>query len=205
LEQTVELFSGKDRPFSLIARALGYETFTFDSDAGSGANLIGDVRTAQPEALPHGPLVVWSAPPCEAFLKAQDWSEGLPKTDEARMAEEVLGAAITLMSRLQPKWWFIETPKLTLLRKLPLMTGFNRGYPSRTRKTVAHRNYGAERSQESDIWTNAFWWKPEPAAPASPTAQGTSKPQGAMERVPAPVYSEILSQLELYEQRPNAG
>lgn len=199
MDQTVELFSGPERPFSRVAAALGYQTFTFDPDPRSGAKLVGDARTVSADLLPQEPLIVWTAPPCEAFANAQDWAQGMAQTVSARQAEEVLGAAITLMSRLRPKWWFVETPKLDVIRKLPLMTGFNRGYPSRIRKTVTHGDYGSETPGQTDIWTNAFWWRPEPL-PASGSPK-TAKGAMPILRAPPPVYSEILTQLDSYRNR----
>jgi hypothetical protein len=199
MNQTVELFSGPENPFSSVAAALGYGTFTFDPDPQSGAQLAGDARMVSADLLPQEPLIVWTAPPCEAFTNAQDWTHGMAQTDAARQAEEILGAAITLMSRLRPKWWFVETPKLEVIRKLPLMAGFNRGYPSRIRKTVIHADYGSETTGQTDIWTNAFWWQPEPL-PESGGPQ-IAKGEVPIRRVPPPVYSEILSQLDSYQNR----
>jgi len=89
-------------------------------------------------------------------------------------------------------WWFLETP-ISLPRNLPLMSGFNRGHPSRVRHTINHEAYGGDKAQSSDIWTNAYWWSPRPEN-AEFAASASRKPP----RVPAPVFAEIFDQLEQY-------
>lgn len=189
-EQTVELFSGEEKTFSLIASALGYKTFTVDKNPSFSPSLVADVGDLKAVQLPEKPLIVWAAPPCRAFAAASAWKSGEPATPEAEDALDLLGRTITLIAMTHPTWWFLETPK-SPLRKMPLMAGFNRGYPSRNRHTIKHDEYGGASGRETDIWTNAFWWLPRPAE-ASIGEENSSR------RVPPYAIAEILNQLDAY-------
>lgn len=189
-DQTVELFCGQEKTFSQLASALGYKTFAVDRDPAVEPDLVADIQDLGPADLPVQPLLVWVRPPSHAFAGPGAWKGGEPATPEAEEALAVLGRAITLMSRMQPTWWFVETPK-SPLRKNPLMAGFNRGYPTRTRQTIKHDEYGGAAGLESDIWTNAFWWLPR-GGEAAPTDRS------GVRGVPPMVIAEILEQLDNY-------
>ncbi len=190
MEQTVELFCGEQKAFSQIASALGYSTFTVDSNPAFGPKLSADLRTLDLSVLPKQPLIVWAAPPDTGFGK-EHW-DGIDPVDAAgEAAMELFRAAMRAIYAMEPKWWFIENPKGPL-RNLPVVAGFNRGYPSRNRHTVRHDQYGGKTSAETDVWTNAFWWIPRP---------GERDGRGGIEtgrRVPPLVFSEILTQLHEY-------
>lgn len=200
-EQTVELFCGA-KVFSNIAGALGFKTFTVDINPDVAPDLTADVRTVSPSGLPMRPLIVWAAPPdAAAFVNPGSWTTdgSFAATDAA--AEEAIatfGKAVTLVALLKPTWWFIENPK-SLLRKMPITAGFNRGYPSRIRHTIRHDQYGGNGAVETDVWTNAHWWKPGTAE----AVPNSAVPRGR--RVPPFVFSEIFAQLEQYREQTARG
>src|SRR5579883_1137847 len=128
MDQTVELFCGEHKAFSQIAEALGYSTFTLDSNPAFTPTLVADIRAVDSSALPKEPLIVWAAPPDAGFRK-QHW-DGIDPVDSAgEEAIELFRANMRALYAMNPKWWFIENPKGPL-RNLPLLAGFNRGYPS---------------------------------------------------------------------------
>ena len=192
MSQSVELFCGEVKGFSCIASSLGYSTFTVDIDPGNSPDLVADIRSVGGTALPTNPHIVWAAPPHAGFSDSH-W-KGMDPTDEAgERAIDVFRATISALSLMQPKWWFIENPK-GVLRGLPVVAGFNRGYPTRNRQTIRHDEYGGRDSTETDVWTNAYWWIPRP---------GMRDGDGGIEtgrRVPPMVFSEIFEQLEQYEK-----
>jgi hypothetical protein len=57
----VELFSG-DKPFSQVAPALGYRSFTVDKDPQFKADLVVSVGQIIPTQIPPWPHFVWAAP-----------------------------------------------------------------------------------------------------------------------------------------------
>jgi hypothetical protein len=195
---TVELFSGT-RSFSKVAKDYGHSTFTIDSNEELNPDLVADVRTLT--RIPRADIV-WASPPCEAFSVAaigKNWNRDYtPKHHRAVVAQQIVRKTISLIRRANPAWWFIENPR-GMLRKLPMMQGFDR-------HTVSYCQYGDTRMKPTDIWTNAYWWAPRPmckngdrcheAAPRG-ARTGTQGIHGATDRgrVPRGLFQEIFLQL----------
>jgi hypothetical protein len=202
MDQTVELFCGERKAFSSIAGALGFATFTVDSDKAVSPDFVGDISTITAAGIPSEPLIVWAAPPTSpAFSNRKAWaSDGsfTPETPEADQAMALVRQTIGLITAIQPKWWFLEHPK-TLLRDMPLFAGFNRGYPTRNRRTIRHDEYGGTNAMETDVWTNAYWWIPRPGERNGSEGIETGR------RVPPMVFSEIFDQLETYRTTGSFG
>lgn len=205
--QTVELFSGA-KVFSSLAHALGYKTLTVDNDGGSEPDLIADVTALDASTLPKNPLIAWAAPPASSFNQQDTdahWDQyGSPLSPAAERGMAALRATLRVFSTIQPKWWFIESP-YGPLRHFTLMTGFNRGYPTRNRITIDHADYSDRPTFRTDIWTNAFWWQPRQEAlsriarrPANTKVQSS---RGADTRLPASAIAEMLDQLDEYQKR----
>lgn len=192
MEQTVELFCGETKAFSSIASALGFATFTVDVNPDVKPSFVADVRTLDASAAPSSPLIVWAAPPGNGF-EAGHWN-GIDPTDKTgELALEIFRATVSAISMLNPKWWFIESPK-SVLRGLPVVAGFNRGYPTRNRHTIRHDEYGGRSTAQTDVWTNAYWWIPRPGQRDGSEGSETGR------RVPPLVFSEIFDQLDVYRQ-----
>ena len=159
-------------------------------------DIAADILTVSASQFPSSPLVVWASPPHSAFSAAAkgDWDDvGTPNTPEGEKAIEVFSKTINLIRELKPKWWFIENPK-SILRKIPMMAGFNRGYPTRNRHTIKHRDFGSATDGVSDVWTNAYWWTPHPMSDTGePSA--SSEADGST-RVPPYAYAEMFEQLD---------
>jgi len=100
---------------------------------------------------------VWASPPCTAFSVASighHWAaSGVPKTDAARFAMELVAHMRALVEALDPvKGFVIENPR-GMLRKLDVMAGL-------TRYTVTYCQYGDDRMKPTDLWTNVTSWLP---------------------------------------------
>jgi len=204
MDQTVELYCGAERPFSQIAEALGYGTFTVDANPEYKPSLVSKVSEELAQHIPSSPLIVWAAPPfSEVFRSSDSWeSDGslYPRTEEAETAIKAMRNTIGLITALKPTWWFIEHPK-SLVRKMPLFAGFNRGYPSRNRRLINHSQFGEGKVGLSDVWTNAYWWLPDTADNDAVNNLNGSP----AERVPPFVYAQMLEQLDNYRRFKSYG
>lgn len=201
MDQTVELFCGDQKPFSSIARSLGYATFTVDQDPASQADLVVASLPVSSSEIPQAPLIVWASPPdSSTFTNRACWENDgsfYPLTHEAEIAIGIIRNTISAITALKPKWWFLESPK-SLLRSMPLFAGFNRGYPSRNRLTIKHNEFGGKNAAESDVWTNAYWWIPRPGS-------GSSERESADRRVPPFAIAQMLEQLNDYKRTGTYG
>jgi len=108
------------------------------------------------------PDFVWASPPCTAFSVASighHWTGGfqayLPKTEQARVNQDLVWKTRTLISGLDSKiGYLIENPR-GVLRKLPPVQGL-------TRRTVTYCQYGDERMKPTDLWGDVPGWVPRP-------------------------------------------
>lgn len=206
IDHTVELFSGP-KIFTSLAQALGYRTLTVDRDGTSAPDVVADAKDLDTSLLPVRPLVAWAAPPDAAFNDPNHeshWDQyGTPLSPAAEDAMETFRATLAIFTAIQPKWWFIESP-YGPLRHFTLMTGFNRGYPTRNRVTIDHADYGDFPSFRTDIWTNAFWWQPRKEAVSRIARRAANaKVQTVGEsgrRLPAAAIAEMLDQLDAYQR-----
>lgn len=100
------------------------------------------------------PDVIWASPDCTTYsiaaISHHRIKEGdgnlAPKSEKARISDEVLKHTLWLIEKLKPKYWFIENPRGGL-RKMNFMQGL-------PRYTVTYCQYGDERMKPTDIWTN---------------------------------------------------
>ena len=171
---TVELFSG-GQSFSKVMRKHGHRTFTVDiedivaSDGGK-TDLVKDILDVSIDELPYVPDIIWASPPCTVFSPASMhhyWDGGVPKPEYVdKIATHIKYVVHTVNSIIRPArqkvrmagkelYFFIENPvgKLRNLRT-PILHA--------PRKEITYCQYGEERMKPTDIWTNAFWWKPRP-------------------------------------------
>ena len=197
-EHTVELYCGQAKPFSSIASFLGYRTTTFDPNPDYQADVIAPAAEVDPARFPAAPTVAWMAPPSEGFddRAGWDWSNFSPVTPTATLAEDGLRHCLSLAYRMKAKWWFLEVPK-SCLRKLPIMVGFNKGYPSRNRYTFKPRDFGGTGKADIDIYTNAFWWVPLSQSDGENNAPANSLSLNDR-RAPPSVYLDMLNQYDAY-------
>lgn len=152
---TLELFCGT-KSFSKYAKKLGHKTFTIDMDSRFKPDLCIDILKFNINMLPEEfrhPDIVWASPPCTCFSVASisthwkgGWRKYMPKTEEAKIAINLIEKTVELIEQLKPKNFFIENPR-GVLRKLNLIP-FNR-------TTVCYCQYGDRRMKPTDIW-NGF-------------------------------------------------
>jgi hypothetical protein len=202
--KTIELFAGT-KSFSKVAQQFSYQTFTTDYEEIDGQDLIEDICNLTKKDFPYKPDILWASPPCEGFSVAaigKNWNKDhTPKSDSARQAVKLIENTIRVIEELDPVWWFIENPR-GKLRKLPF-----KKLQEAIRHTVTYCQYGDTRMKPTDIWTNAYWWKPKPmckngdschiSAPRG-SRTGTQGIKGYKDRsrIPSELFTEIFTQYE---------
>src|SRR5271155_6067067 len=98
--QTVELFCGK-KSFSMVARQIGYRTWTCDLDPAHEPDVVADILSITSDELPAGIDTLWASPPCEAFSVAaigKNWNRDYsPKHQRAVVAQRIVGKTLDLV------------------------------------------------------------------------------------------------------------
>lgn len=206
--KTIELFAGTGS-FSKVAKEYGHTIFATDIeqvDEDFPLHITADIRSIRKTYFPQyilPPDILWASPPCEGFSVAaigKNWNhDHTPKTDSARLAVDLVQNTLRLIKEIKPTWWFIENPR-GKLRKMPFMEGM-------IRHTVTYCQYGDTRMKPTDIWTNAYWWKPRPICKNGDTCH-ISAPRGSStgtqgikgykdrSRIPPDLFKEIFEQYE---------
>lgn len=202
--KVLELFAGT-KSFASVAGQLGHQTFTSDFDPKFNTDYIVSILDFDIKKLPFKPDVIWASPPCETFSVASighHWKGGkgayVPKTDKAKLGQELVLKTLEIITELQPKYWIIENPR-GMLRKMPFMQDLKR-------TTVTYCQYGDTRMKPTDLWTN-FDWQPRAmckngdschiAAPrGSSTGTQGIKTYVDRSRVPKQLCKEIMEGIE---------
>ena len=150
------------------------------------------------------PDFIWASPPCTSFSVASighHWAQGgknpVPKTESARLSQELVRHTRDLILELNPTYGYvIENPR-GMLRKLPVVQDL-------PRRTVTYCQYGDTRMKPTDLWGYVPNWVAKPACKngmpcheAAPRGArtGTQGLNGAKDRskVPYELGVEILA------------
>lgn len=185
--------------------ARGHEYVTLDIIPEFNCTITEDIFKVKADELGKFDFI-WASPPCEAFSVASighHWfgnnDHHSPKTEEARIAMELVIRTISLIKDISPFAFLIENPR-GMLRKMPFMQEFHRF-------TVCYCRYGESRMKPTDLWGVVPGWSPRPTcwngnpdherAPRG-ARTGTQGIDGAAERavVPIQLWEEILNALE---------
>ena len=154
--KVLELFAGT-RSIGKAFEARGHEVYSVEWDKSfDNINLYADIGTltAQDILTEFGhPDVIWASPDCATFSIAAISHHRIklpntlaPKSDYAKLCDEVDKNVLKLIDTLQPTFYFIENPRGGM-RKMDWMQGL-------PRYTVTYCKYGDTRMKPTDIWTN---------------------------------------------------
>jgi site-specific DNA-cytosine methylase len=151
------LFSGTRSIANAFERA-GHQTFTIDNDTvHKDIDWYEDILkiSAQDIIDKFGqPDIIWASPPCTSYSiaaishhRTREESGNLaPKSEFAKISDELVKHTLQLIKELNPKYWFMENP-VGGLRKMSFMQGL-------PKYTVTYCQYGDKRMKPTDIWTN---------------------------------------------------
>lgn len=156
--KVLELFCGTKSISNAFAKR-GHEVYNVDWDAEFNPTLRADIGTLSAHdiiKLCGGvPDVIWASPDCATFsmagifhhrTKNKESGECEPKSEYAKLCDEVNKNVVKLLREVNPKYWFIENPRAGL-RTMAYMQGL-------PRYTVTYCQYGDKRQKYTDIWTN---------------------------------------------------
>ena len=141
----------------------GHRVIRFENDPQFDAERYDDISTLKASDLveQYGrPDFVWASPPCTSFSVAsigRHWhAPGVPKTQQAADAQDLVGYTVDLIRDLNPRFgWLMENPR-GMLRKLPVVADLER-------RTITYCAYGDFRMKPTDLWGGVAGWSPRPA------------------------------------------
>lgn len=137
-----------------------HEVYSIDWDESFNPSLIADIGQVTTEDIfklcGGRPDIIWASPDCTTYSIAaishhrtrDDKGLLLPKSPYAKQCDKVNAHVISLIQKLNPKYWFIENPRGGM-RKATFMQELNK-----YRYTVTYCQYGDNRMKPTDIWTN---------------------------------------------------
>jgi site-specific DNA-cytosine methylase len=156
--KVLDLYAGT-RSISKAFEARGHECFTIENDTDHpNISWYVDILKVSPEDIIErmggAPDVIWASPPCTSYSiaaishhRTREPNENLlPKSDFAKVSDELVKHTLYLIQRLRPKYWYIENP-VGGLRKMDFMWML-------PRHTVWYCQYGDDRAKPTDLWTN---------------------------------------------------
>jgi hypothetical protein len=209
--KTLELFAGS-RSFSKVAKELGYEVYTTDSQDFVKIDQVCDIFDFDINKMlkDYGrPDIIWASPPCTSFSVASighHWNkDNTPKTEKAVLGVEIVKKTKEIINQLSPKYYFVENPR-GKLRKLPVIDSFP------YQKTITYCSYGDMRMKPTDIWTNFNFTSRAMCFNGNKNCHHTPAPRGSKtgtqglkndylrSQIPPTLFQDLFGEIETYEE-----
>lgn len=155
--KVLELFAGT-RSIGKAFEEKGHEVYSVEWDKQhENIDLYADIATVTSQQILEDfgkPDIIWASPDCTTYSiaaisthrKREDDGNLVPKSDKAKISDEVNRHVLELIKELNPKYYFIENPRGGM-RKVRWMQDL-------PRHTVTYCQYGDTRMKPTDIWTN---------------------------------------------------
>ncbi len=151
--KVLELFAGS-RSIGKAAESLSMEVFSSDINAFDGIDYVVDILDFDVNNVPFVPDIIWASPPCTSYSIAaishhRDGQK--PRTPFAEKSDRMIAKVhdiIDYFIAINPDVvYFIENPR-GMLRKMDFMRRHV------IRRCVTYCQYGDNRMNTTDIWTN---------------------------------------------------
>ena len=127
-----------------------FEVTSLDINPIFNADITADILTIPDDFYGKKFDVIWASPPCNAFsvsVIGRNWNyDDTPKNEIAEKGLRILEKTLCIISRVNPKFFFIENPR-GKMRKMKILHPFNR-------YTITYCQYGFDRQKPTDIFTN---------------------------------------------------
>lgn len=142
----LDLFSGLGGASKAFQESDEWEVVTVDNNPEFEPSICADVLDLTPENFEEYDFeVIWASPPCNCFSCVTIgvyWNHfPKPKRRETVKAIELVYHTLWLISKLNPKWWFLENPVGMLRNVIGIPTG-----------TVTYCQYGSDYMKPTDLW-----------------------------------------------------
>lgn len=153
----LELFAGT-RSISQVFEENGWQTYSIEKEKRfPNISRYDDILNITAEEILRDfgkPEVIWISPPCTTWSIAaisthrtkEENGNLKPKSELAKIADQLILHSLDLVIKLQPKYYFIENPRGGL-RKMWFMENL-------PRYTVTYCSYSDTRMKPTDIWCN---------------------------------------------------
>jgi hypothetical protein len=153
----LELFAGT-RSIGKAFEAAGHEVYSVEWDEKHpNIDWYADIGTITAQDILDRfgrPDVIWASPDCTSYSIAaishhrtrEEDGNLAPKSDYAKVCDQVNANVLRLIAELNPTYYFIENPRGGM-RKMRFMANL-------PRYTVWYCQYGDIRAKPTDLWTN---------------------------------------------------
>ena len=179
ITKALELFCGT-KSFTKVIQKYVNITITSDINERFNPDICEDIFNLE---FKEGEFdIIWASPPCEGFSVAsigKHWNrDHTPKTEKAKLSLDMIRKTIDIIKTIKPKYWFIENPRGKLRKVIDdiLIESLGNSYK---RETICYCRYGDTRMKPTDIWTNAFEWKPKDKMCQNGNPDHESAPRGS--------------------------
>ena len=157
----LELFSGNKSISKVFEKEFNnLNVISLDIEQKLNPDICIDLLKWDYKIYPEGHFdIIWASPDCRSWSVAgygrhRVLPDLIPKTETARIGEQLIHRTLEIINYFKPKYWFIENPR-GLLRHFPVMKTLPHCH------LVFYGNYNYPMEKATNIWSNIFLWDNE--------------------------------------------